>query len=267
MEEDEVTSSLKRDRDYWNWYNSGQRQEARLEERPAKRQNIKLDRPFGIFGQSGENKRKAETQEPVSKAEVLEELKDRDMTQSSSFYDNKSDIPYHTEKRRGVEFEVPTESVAPSVPKVTPGMPEPSTAGYKMSSTSKMAATQYKYLHVDSQNRLTHETNAKVNVNFCGLPIENIKRVGVVKATITNTGHNVFEGHDQVKIAVRIGNASEFETFTLDHNYYTLTQMLTALNTKISSYTNSDGVLQQAVKDLRFEETADLYLAGKPRNR
>ena len=46
MEEDEVTSSLKRDRDYWNWYNSGQRQEARLEERPAKRQNIKLDRPF-----------------------------------------------------------------------------------------------------------------------------------------------------------------------------------------------------------------------------
>lgn len=267
MEEDEVTSSLKRDRDYWNWYNSGQRREARLEERPAKRQNIKLDRPFGIFGQSGENKRKAETQEPVSKAEVLEELKDRDMTQSSSFYDNKSDIPYHTEKRRGVEFEVPTESVAPSVPKVTPGMPEPSTAGYKMSSTSKMATTQYKYLHVDSQNRLTHETNAKVNVNFGGLPIENIKRVGVVKATITNTGHNVFEGHDQVKIAVRIGNASEFVTFTLDHNYYTLTQMLTALNTKISSYTNSDGVLQQAVKDLRFEETADLYLAGKPRNR
>ena len=263
MEEDEVTSSLKRDRDYWNWYNSGQRREARLEERPAKRQNIKLDRPFGIFGQSGQNKRKAEDQEPVSKAEVLEELKDRDMTQQFSFYDNRSDIPYHTEKRRMAEYEVPTnsvaptESVAPTAPRVVPGMPEPSTTGYKMSSTSKMATTQYKYLHVDSQNRLTHETNSKVNVNFGGLPIENIKRVGVVKATITNTGHNVFEGHDQVKIAVRIGNAYEYATFTLDHDYYTLTQMLTALNTKVQAYTNSDGVRQQAVRDLRFEETAD----------
>ena len=187
MEEDEVTSSLKRDRDYWNWYNSGQRREARQEERPAKRLDMKLDRPFGIFGQSGDNKRKAEDQQPVSKAEVLEELKDKDITQKFSFYDNRSDIPYHTEKRMMAEYEVPTESVAPSVPRFVPGIPEPSTAGYKMSSTSKMASTQYKYLHVDSQNILTHETNAKVNVNFGGHPIENIKRVGVVKATITNT--------------------------------------------------------------------------------
>ena len=244
MEEDEVTSSLKRDREYYDWY----------DERGAKRQNRAFTRPVG---ESAENKRKAETQEPVSKAEMLEELKDRDMTQSSSFYDNKSDIPYHTEKRRGVEFEVPTESVASTAPRVVPGIPEPSTAGYKMSSTSKMATTQYKYLHVDSQNRLTHETNSKVNVNFGGLPIENIKRVGVVKATITNTGHNVFEGHDQVKIAVRVGNAYEFATFTIDHDYYTLTELRTALNTKVQAYTNSNTVFQSAVRDLIFEETAD----------
>ena len=126
-----------------------------------------------------------------------------------------------------------------------------------MSSTSKMANTTYKYLHVDSQNRLTHETNAKVNVNFGGLPIENIKRVGVVKATITNTGHNVFEGHDQVQIAVRIGNAYEFVTFTLDHGYYTLTEMRTAINTKIQAYTNSSEAFEYAVKDIIFGETID----------
>ena len=72
-----------------------------------------------------------------------------------------------------------------------------------MSPTNKMATT-YKYLHVDSANRLTHETNSKLTVNFGGLPVENVKRVGVLKAVITNTGHNVYENHDQVKIAVRI---------------------------------------------------------------
>ena len=230
MEEDEVTSTLKRDREYFDWYDTPS----------AKRINISVNatRPAGA---SRENKRKA-TKKPLSKADFQEIMQG-----NPELYKN---VPVHFPKylRRPLEKQE----------QVQVGIPEPSSSGYKMSSTSKMATNyQYRYLSVDSQNRLTHETNAKVNVNFGGLPIENIKRVGVVKATITNTGHNVFSGMDEVKIAVRIGNASEFATFTLDHDYYTLTQMLTALNTKVQAYTNSDGVRQQAVRDLRFEETAD----------
>lgn len=227
MEEDEVTSTLKREREYFDWFDTPL----------AKRLNINTGstRPAGA---SRENKRKA-TKKPLSRDEVFEELKGKDVV-------TRGDIAYHINKRKRI------------TPKqVQVGIPEPSTSGYKMSSTSKMANTTYKYLHVDSQNRLTHETNAKVNVNFGGLPIENIKRVGVVKATITNTGHNVFEGHDQVQIAVRIGNAYEFVTFTLDHGYYTLTEMRTAINTKIQAYTNSSEAFEYAVKDIIFGETID----------
>lgn len=107
-------------------------------------------------------------------------------------------------------------------------------------------ATTYKYLHVDSANRLTHETNSKLTVNFGGLPVENVKRVGVLKAVITNTGHNVYENHDQVKIAVRISTGEHFVTLTLDHGYYTITEMITALNTKLQAYTNSNSTVQTA---------------------
>ena len=125
-----------------------------------------------------------------------------------------------------------------------------------MSYTNKMATT-YKYLHVDSANRLTHETNSKLTVNFGGLPVENVKRVGVLKAVITNTGHNVYENHDQVKIAVRISTGEHFVTLTLDHGYYTITEMISALNTKLQAYTNSNDTVQKAVRDLEFVETAD----------
>ena len=132
-----------------------------------------------------------------------------------------------------------------SSPDVKVGMPEPSTAGYKISSNyNTMSGTTYKYLHVDSHNRLTHETNSKITVNFGGLPIENIKRVGVLKATITNTGHNVYENHDQVKIAVRLAAGVTYVELTLDHDYYTIAQMVTALNAKIQAYTNATAVVQ-----------------------
>ena len=144
-----------------------------------------------------------------------------------------------------------------SSPDVKVGMPEPSTAGYKISSNyNTMSGTTYKYLHVDSHNRLTHETNAKITVNFGGLPIENIKRVGVLKATITNTGHNVYENHDQVKIAVRVAAGVTYVVLTLDHDYYTIAQMVTALNAKLQAYTNATAVVQTAVRDLLFAETA-----------
>jgi len=233
MEEDEVSSTLKRDRDYFDWYDTPS----------AKRLNISVNatRPAGA---SRDNKRKA-TKKPLSKADFQEIMKG-----TPTLYGN---VPVHFNKYRKISVETST----PTPKQVQVGIPEPSTSGYKMSSTSKMANTTYKYLHVDSQNRLTHETNAKVNVNFGGLPIENIKRVGVVKATITNTGHNVFQGHDQVQIAVRIGDASEFATFTLDHGYYTLTQMRQAINTQIEAYTNSNTAFREAVLDITFEESTD----------
>ena len=150
------------------------------------------------------------------------------------------------------------------VPKqeVVVGIPEPSTSGYKMSTNyNRMTGTTYKYLHVDSSNRLTHETNSKLTVNFGGLPIENIRRVGVLKATITNTGHNCFEGHDEVKIGVRIGANHVFATLTLDHDYYTIVDMVSALNTKLQAYTNAPSAFQNAVRDLVFEVTnADLVV-------
>lgn len=144
----------------------------------------------------------------------------------------------------------------PDFPPIPAGIPEPAVSGYKMSYSTKMATT-YKYLHVDSANRLTHETNSKLNVNFGGLPIENVKRVGVLKAVITNTGHNVYENHDEVKIAVRLSTGEHFVTLTLAHDYYTITEMLSALNTKLQAYTNANATLQTAVRDLEFVETTD----------
>jgi len=160
----------------------------------------------------------------------------------------------------------PPPTPVPPQPKreVVVGIPEPSTSGYKMSTNNNtMAGTTYKYLHVDSSNRLSHETSAKVTVNFGGLPIENIKRVGVLKATITNTGHNVFEGHDEVKIGVRIGSNHTFATLTLDHDYYTIAELVSALNTKLQAYTNATSAFQNAVRDLVFEVTnSDLVVLG-----
>jgi len=66
-----------------------------------------------------------------------------------------------------------------SSPDVKVGVPEPSTAGYKISRNyNTMPGTNYRYLQIDSQNRLSHETNSKITVSFGGLPIENINLLG-----------------------------------------------------------------------------------------
>ena len=173
-------------------------------------------------------------------------------------------------------YQAPVEVPAPPPPTPVPpsqkrevivGIPEPSTAGYKISSNyNKMATTTYKYLHVDSSNRLTHETNAKLTVNFGGLPIENIKRVGVLKATITNTNMNIYEGNDEVKIAVRLASGATYVTLTIDHAYYTLTELLAALNAKLQAYTNGTAAVQTAVRDLEFDETTDEQVRIKVKN-
>ena len=236
MEEDEVTSSLKRDREYYDWY----------DERRAKRQNTAFTRPAG---DSAENKRKADGQ-PVSDAEFLEMLKSEGTLRGT-------DIPVHIPKMRApIESVAPTEIVAPTAPRVVPGIPEPSTAGYKMSNTSKMATTQYKYLHVDSSNRLTHETNSKLMVNFGGLPLENVKRVAVLKCAITNTHHNVYQSHDSVEFNVRLSTGETRVKLTVEHGYYTIAEIISALNTKLQAYTNANATLQTAVRDLEFVETA-----------
>jgi hypothetical protein len=41
-----------------------------------------------------------------------------------------------------------------------------------------MPGTNYRYLQIDSQNRLSHETNSKITVSFGGLPIKNINLLG-----------------------------------------------------------------------------------------
>jgi hypothetical protein len=168
--------------------------------------------------------------------------------------------------------EVPTPPSATPMPpsqkrEVIVGIRDPSTAGFIISPNyNKMATTIYKYLHVDSTNRLTHENNAKLTVNFGGLPIENIKRVGILKATITNTNMNIYEGNDEVKIAVRLASGTTYVTLTIGHAYYTLTELLAALNAKLQEYTNGTPAVQTAVRDLEFDETTDEQVRIKVKN-
>ena len=230
-------------------------------ERPAKRRQISSSSSFSGYQQAPE---------PMDLDDVTSTLKRKVGNAPDGRGSNKYIAPT-TWARQVQDLGIPEPDrqgfrhpYIPPEPKqeVVVGIPEPSTSGYKMSTNyNRMAGTTYKYLHVDSTNRLTHETNSKVTVNFGGLPIENIKRVGVLKATITNTGHNCFEGHDQVKIGVRIGANHVFATITLDHDYYTIAQMITALNANLQKYTNATSAFQTAVRDLVFEVTnADLVV-------
>ena len=139
----------------------------------------------------------------------------------------------------------------PQEREIVPGVPEPSTAGYKMYSKSKMATT-YKYLHVDSSNRLTHETNSKLMVNFGGLPIENCRRVAVLKCAITNTHHNVYQNHDSIELNVRLSTGENRVKLTIAHDYYEIAEIVTAFNAQLQAYTNGNSTLQTAVRDLEF---------------
>jgi hypothetical protein len=118
-----------------------------------------------------------------------------------------------------------------------------------------MAITQYKYLHIDSSNRLTHETNSKLMINFGGMPLVNVKRVAVLKCAITNTHHNVYQNHDSVELNVRLSAGENRVKLTIEHGYYTITEIISALNTKLQEYTNANATLQTAVRDLEFLET------------
>ena len=125
-----------------------------------------------------------------------------------------------------------------------------------------MSEPFYKYLHIDSGDRNEHETSSHMDIHLAANPITNIKRVGVLKASITNTGHNVFFNHDSVEIGIKLNGASDPTAhavlFTLPHQYYTITNLITELNAQIQAYTNvSNPNLQIAVRNIVFSSFED----------
>ena len=119
----------------------------------------------------------------------------------------------------------------------------------------EMASTIYRYLHIDSADRNPHELTSRMDIHLNAHPIKNVKRVGVMKATITNTGHNIHENHDQLLIGVKLsGSAIPFAVeIDLDHRYAIISDIVNDINIKIQAYTNATNtLLQSAVRALTF---------------
>lgn len=106
----------------------------------------------------------------------------------------------------------------------------------------------YKYVHLDSNEKNAHETSSKLDVYLNNHPIKHCRRVGILKATITNTGHNVFFNHDSLLLGIYPGSTGVVVAFRFAHRYYTLAEFITAFNDKLQNYTNADANLQLAVR-------------------
>ena len=121
----------------------------------------------------------------------------------------------------------------------------------------EMASTIYRYLHVDSADRNPHELTSRMDIHLNAHPIKNVKRVGVMKATITNTGHNIHADHDELIIGVKLsGSATPFAVdIVLDHRYAIITDIVNDINAKIQAYTSGNTLLQSAVRALTFTAT------------
>ena len=128
----------------------------------------------------------------------------------------------------------------------------------------------YKYLHIDSGDRNDHETSSRMDLHLAANPITNIKRVGVLKASITNTGHNVFFNHDSIEIGIKINGVGGDNDITphailisLPHKYYTISTLRDELNAEIQSYENlANPNLQEAVHNITFTVQIDTTQNG-----
>lgn len=126
-------------------------------------------------------------------------------------------------------------------------------------------APLYKYLHIDSGDRNEHETSSHMDIHLASNPITNIKRVGILKASITNTGHNVYFNHDSVEIGIKINGVGEDNDITahailisLPHRYYTIAALIAELNAQIQAYTNvANPNLVEAVTNISFSNETD----------
>lgn len=115
-------------------------------------------------------------------------------------------------------------------------------------------STIYRYIHIDSADRNPHELTSRMDIHLNAHPMKNVKRVGVMKATITNTGHNIHTDHDQLLIGVKLsGSAVPYAIeIDLDHRYAIITDIVNDINAKIQAYTNAITNLQNAVRALTF---------------
>tara|TARA_R110000803_G_scaffold125356_2_gene192996 strand:+ start:120 stop:1136 length:1017 start_codon:yes stop_codon:yes gene_type:complete len=110
---------------------------------------------------------------------------------------------------------------------------------------------------VDSADRNPHELTSKMDIHFNSHPIKNVKRVGVMKATITNTGHNIHADHDELLIGVKLSGSPEPYAIDiqLNHRYALITDIVNDINVKIQAFTNASALLQSAVRNMVFTAT------------
>jgi hypothetical protein len=125
----------------------------------------------------------------------------------------------------------------------------------KISTYNKeMSSTIYRYIHIDSADRNPHELTSKMDIHLNSHPMKNVKRVGVLKATITNTGHNIHTEHDQLLIGVKLSaSAVPYAVeIDLDHRYAIITDIVNDINAKLQAYTNANASLQTAIRAMVF---------------
>ena len=115
----------------------------------------------------------------------------------------------------------------------------------------------YKYVHLDSNEKNAHETSSKLDVYLNNHLIKHCRRVGILKATITNTGHNVFFNHDSVLFGIYAGSTGVVAAFRFAHKYYTLSEFVTAFNDKLQNYNNADANIQSAVRAISVTVSND----------
>lgn len=116
--------------------------------------------------------------------------------------------------------------------------------------------TALKYVHLDSSHRLAHDTSSRQTVHLSSHPIINCKRVGVLKASITNTGLNIMEGHDTFQIGVAVSGSGNdvpyVVTLRLKHGYYLLSELIGAMNAATSTYSDTVTDVTNAINSLTF---------------
>ena len=121
-----------------------------------------------------------------------------------------------------------------------------------------MANMYYRYLHIDSADRNPHNHSARMDIHLMGNAITNCKRVAVIKASITNTGHNIYDGKDSVHFGIYVTSVaagvehSHIIQLSVPQGYHSIAETVLALNNSKNAYTNESAKVQNSVRALNF---------------
>ncbi len=131
-----------------------------------------------------------------------------------------------------------------------------------------MAESVLKYLHVDSDHRDPHESTSKLDIKLGNSVLKSVRRVGVLKASIMNTGHNIHTGHDTVSIGVFAKSsagtsANVIFDIQIKHQYIQIDSLLIQIDNAIKAYTHPSLFLQNAVRACLFSKTTENHIELK----